>query len=207
MSTCPPLTGRHDGKAEDIFRARAPRSRGQRRVAGVWLSSHWLWLFCQPQGGQVMNSNRRSSIFSRRPRPWRARSRASTPMPLGIPGRQRALKIKRAVRFPFLDFSTLEKRKAACEAEIEVNRPFAPAIYRGVVRDHARGRRRARDRRRRRAGRMGGRDAPLRRDHDARPSGRARRASTIALADALARAVAAAHAAAPVGRRRLGRSA
>jgi aminoglycoside phosphotransferase family enzyme/predicted kinase len=45
----------------------------------------------------------------------------------------RALKIKRAVTFPFLDFSTLEKRKAACDAEIAVNRPYAPAIYRGVV--------------------------------------------------------------------------
>jgi aminoglycoside phosphotransferase family enzyme/predicted kinase len=45
----------------------------------------------------------------------------------------RVLKIKRAVRFPFLDYSTLEKRKAACEAEIAVNRAFAPAIYRGVV--------------------------------------------------------------------------
>jgi aminoglycoside phosphotransferase family enzyme/predicted kinase len=45
----------------------------------------------------------------------------------------RALKIKQAVTFPFLDFSTLEKRKAACDAEIAVNRPYAPAIYRGVV--------------------------------------------------------------------------
>lgn len=45
----------------------------------------------------------------------------------------RVLKVKRAVRFPFLDYSTLEKRKAACEAELEVNRPFAPQIYRGVV--------------------------------------------------------------------------
>jgi aminoglycoside phosphotransferase family enzyme/predicted kinase len=45
----------------------------------------------------------------------------------------RALKIKRAVRFPFLDFSTLAKRKAACQTEIEVNRAYAPAIYRGVV--------------------------------------------------------------------------
>jgi aminoglycoside phosphotransferase family enzyme/predicted kinase len=45
----------------------------------------------------------------------------------------RALKVKRAVRFPFLDYSTPEKRKAACEAEISVNRPYAPAIYRGVV--------------------------------------------------------------------------
>jgi aminoglycoside phosphotransferase family enzyme/predicted kinase len=46
---------------------------------------------------------------------------------------ERALKIKRAVRFPFLDYSTLAKRKAACEAEIVVNRPFAPAIYRGIT--------------------------------------------------------------------------
>jgi aminoglycoside phosphotransferase family enzyme/predicted kinase len=45
----------------------------------------------------------------------------------------RAFKVKRAVRFPFLDFSTLEKRKAACEAEIEVNRAYAPQIYLGVV--------------------------------------------------------------------------
>ena len=44
----------------------------------------------------------------------------------------RALKIKRAVRFPFLDYSTLEKRKDACEAEMRVNRPFAPELYRGV---------------------------------------------------------------------------
>jgi uncharacterized protein len=46
---------------------------------------------------------------------------------------KRAFKIKRAVRFPFLDYSTLAKRKCACEAEIEVNHPYAPAIYRGVV--------------------------------------------------------------------------
>jgi aminoglycoside phosphotransferase family enzyme/predicted kinase len=45
----------------------------------------------------------------------------------------RALKIKRAVRFPFLDYSTLAKRKAACEAELAVNRRFAPQIYRRTV--------------------------------------------------------------------------
>ncbi len=45
----------------------------------------------------------------------------------------RALKVKRAVRFPFLDYSTLEKRKAACEAELAVNAPYAPEIYCGVV--------------------------------------------------------------------------
>jgi len=45
----------------------------------------------------------------------------------------RAFKVKRAVRFPFLDFSTAEKRKAACEAELAVNRPLVPEIYRRVV--------------------------------------------------------------------------
>ncbi|MBC9980412.1 phosphotransferase, partial [Bradyrhizobium campsiandrae] len=48
-------------------------------------------------------------------------------------GGDRALKVKRAVRFPFLDYSTLEKRKAACEEEIRINRPLAPQIYHGVV--------------------------------------------------------------------------
>jgi uncharacterized protein len=46
---------------------------------------------------------------------------------------ERALKIKRPVRFPYLDYSTLEKRKAACEEEMKINRPFAPEIYRRVV--------------------------------------------------------------------------
>lgn len=46
---------------------------------------------------------------------------------------RRALKIKRAVRFPFLDYSTLDRRKAACEQELEVNRRFAPQIYRAVL--------------------------------------------------------------------------
>lgn len=45
----------------------------------------------------------------------------------------RAYKVKRAVRFPFLDYSTLEKRKAACDAELEVNRAFAGELYRRVV--------------------------------------------------------------------------
>jgi len=45
----------------------------------------------------------------------------------------RALKIKRAVRFPYLDYSTLAKRKAACDEEMKINRPFAPQIYHRVV--------------------------------------------------------------------------
>jgi aminoglycoside phosphotransferase family enzyme/predicted kinase len=46
---------------------------------------------------------------------------------------QDVYKVKRAVRFPFMDFSTLERRRAACEAEIEVNSENAPGLYLGVV--------------------------------------------------------------------------
>jgi uncharacterized protein len=38
-------------------------------------------------------------------------------------------KLKRAVKFPFMDLSTIDKRRDACEAEIAVNRPLAPTIY------------------------------------------------------------------------------
>jgi len=48
-------------------------------------------------------------------------------------GRDRVLKVKRAIRLPFLDYSTLEKRRRACEEELIVNRHFAPELYRRVV--------------------------------------------------------------------------
>ncbi|MDP2619807.1 MAG: AAA family ATPase [Hyphomicrobiales bacterium] len=44
-----------------------------------------------------------------------------------------AYKIKRAVKYPYMDFSTLEKRQAVCEQEIAVNRDNAPDIYLGTV--------------------------------------------------------------------------
>jgi aminoglycoside phosphotransferase family enzyme/predicted kinase len=46
---------------------------------------------------------------------------------------EKAYKIKRAVQLAYLDFSTLEKRRAACEREVEVNRRTAPHIYLGTV--------------------------------------------------------------------------
>jgi aminoglycoside phosphotransferase family enzyme/predicted kinase len=45
----------------------------------------------------------------------------------------RALKLKRAVRYDYLDFSTIARRQAMCEAELRLNRRMAPAIYRRVV--------------------------------------------------------------------------
>lgn len=47
-------------------------------------------------------------------------------------GRERAYKLKRAVRLPFVDFSRVEQRRAACEAELEVNRRFAGPLYEAV---------------------------------------------------------------------------
>ncbi len=44
-----------------------------------------------------------------------------------------AYKIKKPVKFTFLDFSTLEKRKFFCEEEVRLNRRLAPDIYLGVV--------------------------------------------------------------------------
>lgn len=47
-------------------------------------------------------------------------------------GAEEALKIKRRVKYPYLDFSTLELRRAACERELAVNQPAAPEIYLAV---------------------------------------------------------------------------
>ncbi len=43
-------------------------------------------------------------------------------------------KIKKPLRFPFVDYSTLEKRHHFCKEEIRLNRRLAPASYLGVVR-------------------------------------------------------------------------
>jgi aminoglycoside phosphotransferase family enzyme len=44
-----------------------------------------------------------------------------------------AYKIKKAVRLPFLDFSTLASRYHDCEEELRLNRPIAPSVYLDVV--------------------------------------------------------------------------
>ena len=44
-----------------------------------------------------------------------------------------AYKIKRAVRYPYLDFSRLSHRRRACERELVVNQAVAPEIYLGLI--------------------------------------------------------------------------
>ena len=41
----------------------------------------------------------------------------------------RAFKIKKDVKFPYLDFSSAEKRRAVLQDELAINRAFAPDIY------------------------------------------------------------------------------
>ncbi len=48
-------------------------------------------------------------------------------------GEWKVLKIKKPVNFGFLDFSTLERRRACCEAEVRLNGRFAPNLYESVV--------------------------------------------------------------------------
>jgi uncharacterized protein len=43
------------------------------------------------------------------------------------------MKVKKPVDFGFLDFSTLERRRSACEAEVTLNARLAPDVYLGLV--------------------------------------------------------------------------
>ena len=45
----------------------------------------------------------------------------------------RAYKVKRAVKYPFLDFSTLERRRRACLHELALNWRTAPQLYLEVI--------------------------------------------------------------------------
>ncbi len=44
----------------------------------------------------------------------------------------RAYKLKKNVKYSYLDYSTVELRRASCEAELAINRRFAPFLYLGV---------------------------------------------------------------------------
>lgn len=44
-----------------------------------------------------------------------------------------AYKLKRAVRYDYLDFSTVERRRQCCELEVALNRRTAPSLYRRTV--------------------------------------------------------------------------
>lgn len=45
----------------------------------------------------------------------------------------RAFKLKRAVRYDYLDFSTADRRRRCCDAELQLNQRAAPTLYRRVL--------------------------------------------------------------------------
>ncbi|MDP9346615.1 MAG: hypothetical protein M3P44_13030, partial [Actinomycetota bacterium] len=45
----------------------------------------------------------------------------------------RALKVKKPVVLPFLDYGTRERRGAMCREEVRINRRLAPDVYLGTV--------------------------------------------------------------------------
>lgn len=59
--------------------------------------------------------------------------RVETHISLIFLGEKRVYKLKKAVTLPYVDFSTLEARRKACEAEITLNRRTAPMLYRRAV--------------------------------------------------------------------------
>ncbi|HUB96011.1 MAG TPA: AAA family ATPase [Stellaceae bacterium] len=58
-------------------------------------------------------------------RPIRIDTHASIVFLIG----EAAYKLKRAVRYPYLDYSTLERREDACRAEYEINSRITPQLY------------------------------------------------------------------------------
>ncbi len=61
-----------------------------------------------------------------------AEARAETHISIVFLHADTAYKLKRAVRFSYIDYSTLARRKAYCEVELTLNRRTAPELYRRV---------------------------------------------------------------------------
>ncbi len=67
------------------------------------------------------------------PRPVSKVIRCETHMSWVFLADDKVYKLKKPVRFPYLNFSTLGLREAACRAELDLNRRLAPDIYLDVV--------------------------------------------------------------------------
>ena len=66
-------------------------------------------------------------------RTLRAEHRIDTHGAVVLLSGERAYKLKRAVKFPYMDFSTLQRRADFCRAEVAINRKLAPSLYLGVM--------------------------------------------------------------------------
>ena len=67
------------------------------------------------------------------PHPAQDLERKETHMSWVFLAGDKVYKLKKPVRFPYLDYSTLQKREAACRAELTLNRRLAPHVYEKVI--------------------------------------------------------------------------
>ena len=72
-------------------------------------------------------------FLSRPSRPAAGVIRRETHMSWVFLAGDRVYKLKKPVRFPYLDFSTLDRREAACRAELRLNRRLAADVYLDVL--------------------------------------------------------------------------
>lgn len=90
-----------------------------------------------PGGGRVEDAQAAVIEFLSRPETYPdtpgSVSRIGTHAAIVFLAGDRAYKLKRAVKLPYLDFSTLEKRRAALHRELEVNSRATPELYLSVM--------------------------------------------------------------------------
>jgi aminoglycoside phosphotransferase family enzyme len=67
------------------------------------------------------------------PHPARDVERKETHMSWVFLAGDKVYKLKKPVRFPYLDYSTLSRREAACRAELALNRRLAPDVYEAIM--------------------------------------------------------------------------
>lgn len=67
------------------------------------------------------------------PHPARDLERKETHMSWVFLAGDKVYKLKKPVRFPYLDYSTLDRREACCRAELALNRRLAPDVYQAVT--------------------------------------------------------------------------
>ncbi len=84
----------------------------------------------EPSTDEVVRSLSRECAF---PVPVDVVSVRQTHISTVFLGGELVYKVKKSVKLPFLDFSTVEQRHFYCHEEVRINRPWAPDVYLGVV--------------------------------------------------------------------------
>lgn len=125
-------------KVHAIIRASYETVRGRHFVVDTAVPAAWRRdLVALANTMRVIENGRRIIAPLRRSRPLRL---IQTHISWVLLDGARAYKIKKPVRFSFVDYTTAARRRAYCRREIEVNARLSPGLYLGVVPVRADGR-------------------------------------------------------------------